>query len=348
MRLKKCHCLGEAGLVKETSATSHTASTHQAVTPEFCFKAGAKTIHISTTDQKLSGHAGQASFWSFLHLRKVRALLAQALPHRPTSPNAMAPVDIACSFLAGIIAGARKLTHVAWLRSDPVLPEIMAAERVASQSTLSRFFQVFTAGSSLQCFRTLWHWSMQQLPGRRDGYTLDLDTTSLLHEDGHQEGVRIGHTRVGLKPCLPPLLAVLAEAKLCAQFWLRPGNTHCSNNLIAFTLDLLHNLPGHLRLRLVRADSGFYADAWLSFLEGLRLPYIVVADLNVRVQSLLRKDTQWHPSGIPGLEVAEVLYKASTRAAPAGSSCCGASSRRGGARAASDSCFVRATRTKRW
>src|SRR3954468_5207900 len=103
MRLKKCHCLGEAGLVKETSAKSHPASTHQTVTPEFCFKAGVKTIHISTTDQKLSGHAGQASFWSFLHLRKVLALLAQALPHRPTSPNALAPVDIACSFLAGII-----------------------------------------------------------------------------------------------------------------------------------------------------------------------------------------------------------------------------------------------------
>jgi hypothetical protein len=279
------------------------------VTAEFSFKAGAKTIHISTTDQKLSGHAGQASFWGFLHLRKVLPLLKQALPHRRSSPNALAPVDIACSFLAGIIAGARKLTHVAWLRSDPVLKEVMSVKRIASQSTLSRFFQAFTAGSSLRCFRPLWHWSMQRLPSRRGGYTLDIDTTSLLHEGGRQEGVRVGHTRLGLRPCLQPLLAVLAEAKICAQFWLRPGNTHCSNNLSAFTLDLLHNLPRHVRLRLVRADSGFFADSWLSFLEGQGLPYIVVADLNVRVQSLLKRTTQWRATDLEGVEVAEEVYE---------------------------------------
>lgn len=302
--------------MKETSAKSHPASTHQTVTPEFCFKAGAKTIHISTTDQKLSGQAGQASFWSFLHLRKVLPRLAQALPHRPISPNALAPVDIACSFLAGIIAGAKKLTHVAWLRGDPVLPAVMTVERIASQSTLSRFFQSFTAGSSLRCFRALWRWSMERLPSRPGGYTLDLDTTSLLHEDGQQEGVRIGHTRLGLKPCLQPLLAVLAEVKLCAQFWLRPGNTNCCNNLIAFTLELLHNLPRHVRLRLVRADSGFYADAWLSFLESQGLPYIVVADLNVRVQSFLKRTTRWQPTAVPGMEVAEELYDSKSASRP--------------------------------
>ncbi len=62
--------------------------------------------------------------------------------------------------------------------------------------------------------------------------------------------VLVDATRVALKPCLHPLLAVLEEAKLVAQFWLRPGNAHCVSNLLAFTLDLLDNLPRHLRLRL--------------------------------------------------------------------------------------------------
>ncbi|MBK9991437.1 MAG: hypothetical protein IPP19_12060 [Verrucomicrobia bacterium] len=51
--------------------------------------------------------------------------------------------------------------------------------------------------------------------------TLDLDSTRLLHEDGHQEGIKVGYTRTGLKPCLHPLLAVVAEARLVAQLWLR-------------------------------------------------------------------------------------------------------------------------------
>jgi hypothetical protein len=303
-------------VVKKQTAKSHEASTHQTVTGEFNFKAGSKTIHITTTEQKLSGHAGQVSFWSFLHLRKVRALLAKALPHRPTSPNAMRPVDIACGFLAGVLAGADRLTRIAWLRGDPLLPEVMASERIPSQSTISRFLSRFTAGSSLQCFRQLWRWTMEKVPARRAGYTLDLDTTSLLHEDGQQEGVRVGHTRVGLKPCLQPMLAVLAEAKMCVQFWLRPGNAHCSNNLIAFTLELLSQLPRHLRLRLVRADSGFYDDRWLSLLESQGLPYIVVTDLSCRVKSLIKKTTRWLPTPVEGLEVAEELYESQYASRP--------------------------------
>jgi hypothetical protein len=300
--------LGEVGLVKETTTKSHKARAHQTVTPEFKFKTGSKTIHITTTEQRLSAHAGQSSFWGFVHLRKVRALLAQALPHRPTSPNALPPVEIALGLIAGILAGADKLTRVAWLRGDPVLPEVMDVERLPSQSTLSRFLAVFHAASSLGCFRQLWRWAMERLPGRKDGYTVDFDTTGLLHEDGHQEGVHLGHTRVGIKPCLQPMLAVLSEAKLCAQFWLRAGHAHCSNNLLAFTQEFLANLPRHLRVRLIRADSGFFYDPWLSLLESRRLHYIVVADLSVRIKSLLRKTTQWLPTAVPGLEVAEVAY----------------------------------------
>lgn len=286
------------------------------MTPVFSFKAGAKTIHIATTPQKLSGHAGQATFWSFLHRLKVPELLERVLPHRPQSNHALSPVGIACSFIAGVLAGAERLAQVAWLRADPVLPEILATERVPSQSTFSRFLAQFTAGNSLPCFRALWRWTMERAPARRAGYTLDLDTSALLHEDGHQEGVAIGHTRLGLKPCLQPMLAVLAEVGLCVQFWLRPGNAHCSNNLRHFTEELLRQLPQHLHLRLVRADSGFYDDRWLALLEQKQLPYIVVTDLSVRVKTLVKKTTCWWPTKVAGLEVAEVLYESKNASKP--------------------------------
>ena len=286
------------------------------MTPQFSFKAGGKTIHITTTEQQLSGHAGQATFWSFLHLRKVPELLGRVLPHRPRSNNALAPVDIVCGFIAGVVAGADRLTRIAWLRGDPLLPEVLATQRIPSQSTLSRFLGQFSAGSSLHCFRQLWRWTLERAPARREGYTLDLDTSSLIHEDGHQQGVVVGHTRLGLKPCLQPMLAVLAEIKLCVQFWLRPGNSHCSNNLIAFTQELLSQLPHHLHLRLVRADSGFYDDRWLSLLEHQQLPYIVVSDLSVRIKSLIKRTTRWLPTKVAGLEVAEELYESKYASRP--------------------------------
>lgn len=151
---------------------------------------------------------------------------------------------------------------------------------------------------------------IHRLPSRKEGYTLNLDSTRLLHADGHQQGVAVGHTKQGIKPCLHPLLAVVAEVRLVAQFWLRPGNTACRGNVTAFFLDLWENLPRHLRLRGVRADSGFCLPELLALWESLGLPYVVVAQLSQPIQRLLRGDLCWTATEVPGTEVAEVEYQA--------------------------------------
>ena len=94
-----------------------------------------------------------------------------------------------------------------------------------------------------------------------------------------------------------------------AGFWLRPGNSSCASNVVAFTLDLLSYLPSFIRLRVVRADSGFCLPAWLDLLEQLGLCYIVVARLLQPLQRLLRRDLIWTPSEVPGTEVAEVWHQ---------------------------------------
>jgi hypothetical protein len=295
--------------MKTNTQRSGQASTPQTVTAPIKLKVGGQTIAITTTNQKISAHAGQITLAGFFQSCGVRELVERVLPQRPTSPNALAPVEIALGFMAGVVAGADKLARVAWLRGDPVLPQIFRLKRLPSQSTLSRFFAGFDGlGKSMGCFAPLWRWGMERLPARREGYTLDLDSTALLHEDGHQEGVKVGYTRVGLKPCLHPLLAVLAEAQLCAQFWLRPGDAHCANNVLAFTETLLANLPASLSLRLVRADAGFQNDAWISLLENKGLDYIVVADLSVPVKNFIRRQTRWQPTGMEGVEVADEIH----------------------------------------
>jgi hypothetical protein len=303
--------------MKTNTQRSGQASTPQTVTQPIKLKIGCQTIAITTTNQKISAHAGQVTLAGFFAQLGVREKLAGVLPQRPVSPNAMAPVEIALGFMAGIVAGADKLTRVAWLRGDPVLPSIFRLKRLPSQSTLSRFFAGFgNLKQSLDCFQPLWRWAMEQLPGRAEGYTLDLDSTVLLHEDGHQEGVKVGYTRVGLKPCLHPLVAVLAEAQLCAQFWLRPGDAHCANNVLGFTETLLANLPPKLSLRLVRADAGFQNDAWISLLESKGLAYIVVADLSVPVKNFIRRETRWQPTGMEGVEVADEIHTSRSASRP--------------------------------
>jgi hypothetical protein len=296
--------------MKKAPPKNQSGPTHQTVTGEFSVKFGGQAIKIGTTNQRLSGHAGQSTFWAWLHRMKFRAVLGGVLPQRPTSPNATAPVDIALTMVAGLLAGADKLARMAWLRGDPVLPALLQARRLVSQSTLTRFLQGFGgAAVNTRCFVPLWRWCLERLPSRREGYILDVDSTALVHEDGGQQGVRSGYTRLGLKPCHQALLAVLAEVKLVAGFWLRQGNAPSASNVLSFTCQLLEQLPRQVRLGLVRADSGFCQEAWLALLEQRGWPYIVAARLTVHVQSLIRRDLHWAATGLAGLDVAEVEYE---------------------------------------
>jgi hypothetical protein len=301
--------LGVVDLMKDNRPRTHTDSAHQTVTENFKLQLGQKSIQIGFTDQRLSPLAGMLSLAGYLFRKKVPDLLERMLPHKPTSPNALAPRDIALSFLAGVIAGADKLTRVAHLRSDPLLPEILQVKRVPSQSTLSRFFAAFSQGANQSCFGQFYRWSLEQLSSRPEGYTLDLDTTGLIHEDGHQEGVKAGYTKQGIKPCLHPILGVLAEAKVVVNFWLRAGNSATINNALGFMAELLSRLPHHIRLRLVRADSGFCATSFLEFLEERKLAYVVAARLLRPIKSLITKGLVWSETEIPGAAVAEMEYQ---------------------------------------
>lgn len=299
------------GGVKQKTKSEGVNPLHQSVAGALEFKVGGKAISVGFTEQKLSAHAGSATFWAWLHSTGWARVLQRCLPHRtPVSNNNLTGLEKALAFTHALLCEARRLTHVAYFRRDALVPEMLGIRRVASQSVLSRFFAGFSsAGRNLACFRPLWRWCVQRLPSCPAGYTLDLDSTRLLHEDGHQQGVRPGYTRQGIKPCLHPLLAVLAEVRVVAQMWLRSGNASCGSNVTAFFLDLWDNLPRHIRLRAVRADSGFCLPDLLELWEQLCLPYVVVAQLSEPIRSLLRREQSWTPTEVPGIEVAEVLHR---------------------------------------
>ena len=291
--------------------TKHTdVSAPQTVTSFIKVHNGKETIQIGFTDKRISAHAGLSAFGGFLHWHNFGSVLKSWLPGR-TSPNAMPAEDLGMGFLTGVLSGAKKLSQVAHLRQDPLLPELLGIERIGSQSAYSRFFQSFrSAPANNQCFGGLWRWSVDRLRSRKDGYTLDVDSTQLLHEDGHQkEGVKTGYTARGCKRAYHPLLAIIAEAKLVAGFWLRPGNTRCDSNVVGFMQELLARLPQWLKIKLLRADSGFCYEPLLALLESLGLLYIVVARMYEPVRSLIRNTTQWQATELPGTEVAEAIHQ---------------------------------------
>jgi hypothetical protein len=291
---------------KTTGAVDETAN--QTVRLDLGTKDGVKSMRIGFTDQRLTAHGGLAVWTRFITERGLREQLRAVLPHAPTSPNAYDPCDPALGFIGGILCGADKLARVAHLAHDPAVAEVLGIEAVPSQSTLSRFFAQCgrSAGEALS---GLHRWALAELPARTEGYTLDLDSFSLLHEDGHQEGVRVGYTRKGLKPCHRPIIAALAEVPQIAHFWLRPGNTACVSGAATFLGDTLARLPANVRVGLVRADSGFCTHGMIAALEERGLQYILTAALRSPVRTLCKHaDTAWTPSGVAGISVQDVTH----------------------------------------
>ena len=61
--------------------------------------------------------------------------------------------------------------------------------------------------------------------------------------------------------------------------WLRSGNTGAGRGVVEFLREALALLPKGLGIRCVRADSVFFNQKLLRFLEEMGLSYIVVARL---------------------------------------------------------------------
>jgi len=287
---------------------------HQMVSVDISTAKGNETIRLGFTDQRLTGYGGMAVWSQFLHKKGFRHRMAEVLPHAPTSPNAFDPTDIGLGFVGGILCGADKLSRVAWLAQDVAVAKVMGIEAVPSQSTLTRFFRGFSQQSN-DGINALNRWVVGQWPsGGREGYTLDVDSWALLHEDGHQEGVEVGYTRAGLKPCHRPLVGVIAEMKVVAQYWLRRGDSGCANGAADFVGQCIDRLPRHIRIGLVRGDSGFCARSVKDAVRQRGAHYILVARLDGPVQTCCRhEDRFWQPTEIKGLEIQEVPWHGGER-----------------------------------
>jgi hypothetical protein len=116
-----------------------------------------------------------------------------------------------------------------------------------------------------------------------------------------------------------PLMAFVADWRLVANFWLRPGNTASSNNIEGFIESTLENL-GATKVGLFRADSGFYDKAIVALLKAKKISHIISARLTQALQQAIVDQCKWQQVEV-GLEVSELLYQPhgwETPAAPGG------------------------------
>jgi hypothetical protein len=257
-----------------------TPDPHQTTPTQITALFGGAKLILDETPKAITPFGGLASFLAFLGQIGYAERLKAALPFAaPASNNAIPLAHTFTAFLTAVVTGARRFAHTQWLRADHALHAMLGLERFPSDDTIRNFFLRFSQAEVEAFWRPLWKWTLGQLTPCPEGFHLDLDST-VLQRSGQQEGAAKGYnpSRPGRKSH-HPLLAVLAEGPFILHGWLRPGNTVASSGAVGFLQEALALRPSALKLQCVRADSGFFEQKILQFLEEQQLPYIIVAKL---------------------------------------------------------------------
>ena len=114
-----------------------------------------------------------------------------------------------------------------------------------------RYFKKFNMEINHQVFGGLYSWFFNNL--QFDNFTLDIDST-ILTRYRDQQGAKKGYNKH--KPRRKSQHPLIAFVKMLANFWLRPGNAHTSNNFKAFLEETLSFFQNK-KIGLLRLDSGF-------------------------------------------------------------------------------------------
>src|SRR5262249_15921611 len=248
---------------------------------------------LRETQRAVTPFGGVAVFISFLGKIGLVKAVREHMPIRWRSPNHIDPTSTFTAFLLSVLVGARRFAHASVWRGDPALHALMGLERFPTDDTIRNLFRAFGMGQIQRLYEPLAEWQMQRLPQREEGYTLDLDAT-VFERYGQQEGSLKGHNpRQHGRPSHHPLLAVLNEARFLLEGWLRRGKCGTRRGVEEFLKEALALWGQREKIRLLRADSGFFDDKLLSFLEQRLLPYIVVARLTPWVKRAAQRVEPW-------------------------------------------------------
>lgn len=269
-----------------------------------------KNLKIEYTDKEISPWGGISLLGQLLDkMQFSEALFESNLPQQESN-RGYKPEQLLTNFMVGVWCGANCFEHMEVTRRDHVIGELFGWQQMPGHRAFQRYFNKFNQAKNQEVFTSLYRWFFNRL--QFDNYTIDFDST-ILTRYGDQQGAKKGYNanKPGRKSH-HPLLAFISDIRMVGNLWLRSGDSYSSTNFIGFLADTIHKL-GYKTLGLMRADSGFYSNEILSYLENGRqkpIQYIIAVKQYAPIQRKLASQKTWLKLG-RGVEIAETMYQAS-------------------------------------
>ena len=262
-------------------------------------------LPIEYSDKQVTPYGGMSLMKRFIDQAGIRNFLGSLDLPEPGSNRGYAPGHIVESFWLSIWTGASRYIHCDWLRYDKVLQSIFNWDQMPSQSTYSRFFGNFSQKRNTEVFPVLQNWFFDQIGV--DNITVDFDST-VITRYGDQQGSAKGYNpnKRG-RNSHHPLMAFVGQTRMVANAWLRPGNTADSSSCKCFMEETFDQALKGKKVGLVRADSGFYTEELLSYLEEKHHKYIMAVRMYPNVKSAVWGLDNWVRLA-KGIELNEMIF----------------------------------------
>ena len=186
---------------------------------------------------------GQLPFFiDFLKTAGLFDAFVADCPLRYVSPNAPGKRDVLGTAMLSMLAGHRRYAHIAALRCDAVLPELLGMKKVVSEDAIRRAFKAIDETEGAAWLRG--HLAFCVEPLLAEPWILDVDTT-IKPLYGHQEGAELGYNPK--KPGRPSHCYhtySMASTRLVLDVDVCPGdNAHTSKDGAPGLWAFLYGLP---------------------------------------------------------------------------------------------------------
>jgi len=238
-------------------------------------------VEVVASSQQFMAHAGLV----FVRELAARVGVGELLDRRVTVKErrrGYRPSQAILGLCETLIAGGECLDDIALLRGDSA-QELLRGHGLPEPTTPGRFLRRFGLGHLGQLNRALDEVFARVHPLlERETVTLDLDATYIEHHGpvGSRQGTRGTY-----------------KGTVCWHPLLRNGHAGASTGATRFLAECLRRLPEGARLFL-RADEGFWGQAFLAGLERRRISYAVgaplIASLRGRISEIAERD--WQPA----------------------------------------------------
>ena len=253
---------------------------------------------------------GQLPFFvDFLKASGLFDAFVADCPLRYSSPNAPGKRDVLGTAMLSMLSGHKRYAHIAALRGDGVLPELLGMNKIVSEDAVRRAFSAINEAEGANWLHR--HLDHCTAPLLAEPWILDIDTT-VKPLYGHQEAAVVGYNPK--KPGRPShsyhtysmaLTRLVLDVEVCA------GNEHASNHSAPGLWALLDRLPRDSWPALLRGDAGFGNQPIMQEAERRGLAYLFKLRLTSNVKRMIARlspQQAWTPAG-QGFQAKESLLR---------------------------------------